>query len=353
MARKSLRRSNRLTAHDSEWFSYDAEWAKTGFPSWNVTDGNHSDERNEETDGKLPVATHQGDAREMEQHAEPNKADYPLSFPWSQAPDSQELTDRNEAVESNAIASDGKNRGLKLEHETLRALDDLGWDCEPTPKTGDYGADVIATTETELLVIQCKDWNGSTGISAVQEVHYALAHYQKKFRDRSFEKCRAIAVSRTGFSKSARSAARNVGVLFFSIDQLVPGCALDRTERGIRIRRERREEQQRKAKEIEKQREEARQREQERQLAAVRYNSERWAEYDEQLAEYEKQRRQSNGLWPYLLGWIVGALFIGIAASAKDAVFIRFGMFGVAAGLCHYFLSRPTPPAKPVFPRPE
>lgn len=90
-------------------------------------------------------------------------------------------------------------------------LENSGWKVQLTGKTGDYGADIIASKNGRKLVVQCKQWSKSVGIKAVQEAHAALSHYGAT---------QAIVVTTTGYTPSARELSGSTGVLLLSHEDL-------------------------------------------------------------------------------------------------------------------------------------
>lgn len=87
-----------------------------------------------------------------------------------------------------------------------------GWRTRMTRKSGDFGADVIATKEGRVLVIQCKQWSKSVGIKAVQEAHAALSHYRAT---------QAAVVTTTDYTTAAKALAKSTGVRLLSHRDLV------------------------------------------------------------------------------------------------------------------------------------
>jgi len=76
-------------------------------------------------------------------------------------------------------------------------------DIQMTPATGDYGADIIAVIDGIKMCIQCKMYSNPVGISAVQEIIGAKAHY----------KCMAAAVvTNSTFTEAAKQLAEENGV---------------------------------------------------------------------------------------------------------------------------------------------
>ena len=116
--------------------------------------------------------------------------------------------------------------GRTFEKATAARLAALGWRVRTTVATGDFGADVIAEINSELLVVQCKDWKTPVGLKAITEVHYARSHYNAKL---------AAVVSSNGFTKAARTAAAKTNVHLFSLHNMHAGCSLDRSRENARI----------------------------------------------------------------------------------------------------------------------
>jgi restriction system protein len=53
----------------------------------------------------------------------------------------------------------------------------MGYHAETTPRSNDYGADLILKNDNEKIVVQAKRYNSSVGIKAVQEVIGAINYY--------------------------------------------------------------------------------------------------------------------------------------------------------------------------------
>ena len=53
----------------------------------------------------------------------------------------------------------------------------FGFKCYLTPKTNDYGADLILEKNGEKIAVQAKRYKGNVGIAAVQEVIAACSYY--------------------------------------------------------------------------------------------------------------------------------------------------------------------------------
>lgn len=78
-----------------------------------------------------------------------------------------------------------------------------GYVSEPTPVSGDYGADLILIKDGQRIAVQAKRYTGSVGVAAVQEALSGQAYYQ----------CHAAWVVTTGtFTVNALELAKKSGV---------------------------------------------------------------------------------------------------------------------------------------------
>ncbi|SEA08107.1 restriction endonuclease [Acidovorax soli] len=74
---------------------------------------------------------------------------------------------------------------------------------EPTPATGDQGADVVLLVDGIKIVIQAKKYTGVVGNAAVQEVFAAKEYYEADY---------AMVVTNSRYTQSARTLAGKIGV---------------------------------------------------------------------------------------------------------------------------------------------
>jgi hypothetical protein len=68
--------------------------------------------------------------------------------------------------------------GLEFETYVAGLLRARGWQVETTAVIGDYGVDLIATSGSERMAVQCKCHRKSVGVSAVQQVVAGAKHYR-------------------------------------------------------------------------------------------------------------------------------------------------------------------------------
>ncbi|MBI78653.1 MAG: hypothetical protein CMM53_12930 [Rhodospirillaceae bacterium] len=103
------------------------------------------------------------------------------------------------------------DKGRDFELVCIEILRSKGWTATGTSSSGDQGADIIAGRGPIKLVIQCKDYEGNVGNSAVQEVHAAKTYYDASL---------AAIVCTKNYTKSAQVLAKNLGVSLWHVSDL-------------------------------------------------------------------------------------------------------------------------------------
>lgn len=105
-----------------------------------------------------------------------------------------------------------KAAAVEFEHRCADVLRTCGWETEHTGRAGDQGADLIARKNGLTTVVQCKNYSGSVGNGAVQEVVAARGFYDAHA---------AIVVTDYGrFTKSSRQLAHKLGVTLLTLREL-------------------------------------------------------------------------------------------------------------------------------------
>lgn len=87
-----------------------------------------------------------------------------------------------------------KLSGEEFEQYLANLFQTLGYNVEFTKTSGDYGADLIISNSYEKKAVQAKRYNGSVGVSAIQEVASAKNYYNAN-------KC--MVVTNSYFTKNA------------------------------------------------------------------------------------------------------------------------------------------------------
>ena len=99
--------------------------------------------------------------------------------------------------------------GVAYEEWLRQRFTAAGWHVALTPRSGDYGADLVGTDPPgRRWVIQAKAWAKPVGVHAVQEVVGAQGYYGATH---------AAVVSTHGFTPQATILARRTGVQLLTI----------------------------------------------------------------------------------------------------------------------------------------
>ena len=102
--------------------------------------------------------------------------------------------------------------GLEFEQYFSALLEKNGYACvEVTKKTGDFGADVIATLDGVKYVFQCKYYSSPVGIEAVYQIHAAKTMYSAHV---------AIVATNSVFTRPAQIAAEELKVILWDGEKL-------------------------------------------------------------------------------------------------------------------------------------
>lgn len=102
--------------------------------------------------------------------------------------------------------------GYEFEEYVARRLVAVGYsNVDVTPKSGDYGADILARSNGRKVCIQCKKYSKPVGIEAVQEVLGAKAYYSCDV---------GVVVSTAGFTDAAVNLASAAGIILMSADRI-------------------------------------------------------------------------------------------------------------------------------------
>lgn len=97
--------------------------------------------------------------------------------------------------------------GYEFEEYIAKLLSANGFtDVTNTPKSGDYGIDVLASKDKVQYAIQCKLYRGSVGPGAVQEASTGKAFYNAHV---------AVVATNSRFTASAKVMAEKVGVVLW------------------------------------------------------------------------------------------------------------------------------------------
>lgn len=107
----------------------------------------------------------------------------------------------------------GNMSGVEFEQLIANMFEKLGIGVDITPKSSDYGADVILICPNETRVsVQCKRFKAKVNLKAVQEVVASLSHYQCDY---------GVVITNSTFLNSARKLAVNNDIELWDKDCLI------------------------------------------------------------------------------------------------------------------------------------
>lgn len=102
--------------------------------------------------------------------------------------------------------------GIDFEHFAARWLALGGYrSIKTTPKSNDYGIDLVAVKDGVKVGVQCKRYSGNVGVAAIQEVTAGTAYYNCE---------KGIVITNAAFTKNAVSLAAANGI------ELIDGAEL-------------------------------------------------------------------------------------------------------------------------------
>lgn len=110
---------------------------------------------------------------------------------------------KNQYINSGIYQVD-RMSGEEFERYLKCHFEKLGYKVEMTPKSHDYGADLVMSKDGERIVIQAKRYKESVGIKAVQEIIGALQYYKA---DKGY-----VVTNSKSFTKSAIELANNTSI---------------------------------------------------------------------------------------------------------------------------------------------
>ena len=109
--------------------------------------------------------------------------------------------------------------GIEFENLLLDKFAAMGFKAESTPKTGDFGADLIVENkEGTRIIVQCKRFKSKVNLKAVQEVVGAMGHYAGDF---------GVVITNDSFLNSAVKLAESHDIELWDGDKLVSFLAGD------------------------------------------------------------------------------------------------------------------------------
>lgn len=105
-----------------------------------------------------------------------------------------------------------KMEGTEFEKFLLAHFKNLGYKGEVTPKTNDYGADLVLKKEKYTIVVQAKRYKSKVGIEAIQQIIGAKEYYKAN-------KC--IVATNSYFTNNAINLANSSNVELWDRNKLI------------------------------------------------------------------------------------------------------------------------------------
>lgn len=119
---------------------------------------------------------------------------------------------RRARLRASGIVEIDKMSGIQFENFLSLLFQDLGFSVKTTPRTGDFGADLILHKDNRKIVVQAKRYAKSVGIKAVQEVSSAVKHYKAD---------EAWVVTNSSFTNAANELSKSNQVKLISRENLI------------------------------------------------------------------------------------------------------------------------------------
>lgn len=113
---------------------------------------------------------------------------------------------------NSGIENIDKFSGIQFEEFLFTYYTELGYRVELTPKTNDYGADLILYKNKESIVVQAKRYSNKVGISAIQEVSAAQKYYNSN---------KSIVITNNYFTNQAENLAKRCDVALIDRNGLI------------------------------------------------------------------------------------------------------------------------------------
>ncbi len=101
--------------------------------------------------------------------------------------------------------------GVRFEEWLANFFRVRGYRVKTTPRTGDYGVDLVLERDGQKTVVQAKRWKGSVGVSAIQEIYAGKTHYGADA---------ALVITNSRFTFEARRLAKSTGVILWDRNTL-------------------------------------------------------------------------------------------------------------------------------------
>lgn len=114
--------------------------------------------------------------------------------------------------------------GVDFENYLRILFEDLGYEVELTPASGDYGADLLLKKDGSFIAVQAKRYSKAVGIASVQQVFSAKTYYNAH---------EAWVITNNTFTKNASDLAKKSGVKLVDREHLIRFITENKTDKLI------------------------------------------------------------------------------------------------------------------------
>lgn len=119
---------------------------------------------------------------------------------------------KNKKLLQSGIYDIDNMKGEEFEEYLKLLYQKLGYNVSTTPRSGDFGADLVLKKDEKKIVVQVKRYSKSVGIKAVQEIIPAIRHYNASD---------AWVITNSTFTSPAIQLAKTNNVLLIDRDMLI------------------------------------------------------------------------------------------------------------------------------------
>ena len=102
--------------------------------------------------------------------------------------------------------------GVTFEYFLQAHFEKLGYKVKTTPKSSDYGADLILTKDGIKTVVQAKRYKGKVGVAAIQQAYASMGFYKAS---------RCMVITNSYYTSQARTLAKKNGVILWDRETLI------------------------------------------------------------------------------------------------------------------------------------
>lgn len=113
---------------------------------------------------------------------------------------------------SSRIYEIDKMDGVTFEQLLMAHFEKNGYKVRSTPKSNDYGADLILIKDGEKVVVQAKRYKGKVGVAAVQQAYSSMGYYKAS---------RCMVITNAYYTSQAKKLAKANGVILWDRDTLI------------------------------------------------------------------------------------------------------------------------------------